>query len=209
MRRIGFTLIAFLVLALISGCGDDGEPPSGSSVAAPGNGTEASAFSEPVGNTTTTSVLVDVSWAPPNSEVVSTFDVLVREYPDVVAFRPTELPEGAVLADYWWPVALAETSSAGSEDVNPRVVDGEPPEVRLVLRVGDAWLEIIEGVQGDLGNLPGRDAGMVAGNSASAHDALGAVIVQWSRDGLWYAVVGRGLAEETVQRIANQMQTVR
>ncbi len=202
-------LAAFLVLALISGCGDDGGAPSASSVAEPGNGTGASASSEPVASTTTTSVLADVSWAAPSSEISSTFDALAQEYPGVVAFKPTELPAGTALADNWWPVALAETSSAGSEDVNPRVVEGEPPEVRIVLRVDDAWLEVIEGVQGDLGNLPGRDAGTVAGNSASAHDALGAVIVQWSQDGLWYAVVGRGLPEEAVQRIANRMQAAR
>jgi len=208
LRRIAFPLIAFLVLVLIAGCGEDGESPSASSVAEPGNGTEASTPPEQAASTTT-SVLTDLSWAAPSSEIATTFDVLVQEHPDVVIFRPTELPEGTVMADWWEPVALTGTKSAGSEDDNPRVVDGEPPEVRIALRVGDAWLEIIEGVQGDLGNLPGRDAGMVAGNSASVHDALGAVIVQWSKDGLWYAVVGRGLPEETVQRIANQMQAVR
>jgi len=207
LRRIAFPLIAFLVLVLIAGCGEDGESPSASSVAEPENGTEAS--TPPEQGASTTSVLTDVSWAAPSSEIAATFDVLVQEHPDVVIFRPTELPEGTVMADSWRPVALTETTLGGSEEDNPRVVDGEPPEVRIALRVGDAWLEIIEGVQGDLGNLPGRDAGMVAGNSASVHDALGAVIVQWSRDGLWYAVVGRGLSEETVQRIANQMQAVR
>lgn len=205
-------VLAVLGLGLLIGCGDDGQvtPTTGGEQAE--SGTEPSQAQDQQPTTTTTVALTDLSWAPPATEIEEAFAQLAEDHPDVVSFKPAELPEGAALAESWWPVALEESPPPNPNDSgaasNPRVVSGEPAEVRVVLRIEGAWVEIIQGVQGDLGNLPGRDGGTVAGHSASLHEALGAVIVQWSKGGLWYAVVGRGLSEEAVLRVANQMVEV-
>ena len=75
-----------------------------------------------------------------------------------------------------------------------------------MLAVGDGRLGIIQNVHGDLGDLPGRPVGTVAGHLATAYRVLGSDVVQWEDAGHWYAVMGTGLASGDVERFALSMR---
>jgi hypothetical protein len=132
---------------------------------------------------------------------------------DVMAPAPTygmaELPSGITIAATWWPVPLmaAPTDYEGPVVSNPRIT-GEGPgeqEVQLVLAMGGGWLVILENFRGDLGDVSGRPVGQVAGRDATLYELNGGSLVQWSDQGAWYGVFGRGLPTTAIVRIALSM----
>jgi hypothetical protein len=76
------------------------------------------------------------------------------------------------------------------------------PEIRLVLRSDRGWLEIVENVRGDLGDVKGSPVGMVSGHPAALYRLGGCLCVQWADAGIWYAVVARGWSEDDVRVVA-------
>ena len=87
---------------------------------------------------------------------------------------------------------------------NPRIT-GESPgtrEVELVLTMGEGWLMVVENFRGDLGDVGGRPVGQVGGHTARLYVLDGGSLVQWSDEGAWYGVFGRGVAPSDVIRVA-------
>jgi len=86
---------------------------------------------------------------------------------------------------------------------NPYVVGGgDDAEVQIVLQADKGWLVIIENFHGDLGDVTGTHAGAVDGNPASIYEVNGGQLVQWSRDGKWYGVFGRGVSRDAILALA-------
>ena len=76
----------------------------------------------------------------------------------------------------------------------------------MVFQAGDGWLAILENFRGDLGDVTGTPVGSVAGNPATLYEVNGGELVQWSQDGRWYGVFGRGVARDVVVAVALGMQ---
>ncbi|GAB4258620.1 MAG: hypothetical protein Kow00122_16270 [Thermoleophilia bacterium] len=143
------------------------------------------------------------AWTAPSGDIREAFRRLAGEVGAMTLYEPTEVPAEARLAARWWPVSSGDDPSAPESDANPRVVGTEvAPEVRVLLQVGEGWLEVIQGVRGDLGDLPGEKVGAVDGHEAVAYRALGGNLVQWGFGGVSYAVYGKGLARADVVRFA-------
>lgn len=123
-----------------------------------------------------------------------------------------ELPEGVTVPLEWWPIV--DLSSPAEYDgpvvKNPRILGDEAvdPEMQLVLEYQGGWLGIFENFRGDPGDADGEEVGAVAGHRAILYDVDGAPLVQWSDEGRWYCVLGRGVSADEVVRIALQMQIV-
>jgi len=197
--------ILFGVLAVILGlvvsltsiaCGEEGALPSTSPVTP----TPAPSSS--------TSVVSGSSSAPVTDLDKIFVDLAVGAEPMVI-FAPTELPQGAVLSDEWWPVVeVADPDSyEGSSEPNPRVLGaGSESEIQVVYEVDGGWLAILENFQGDLGDVTGTPVGEVAGEPATLYEVSGGQLVQWSQDGRWYGVFGRGIPAQAVIDTALGMQ---
>jgi hypothetical protein len=52
---------------------------------------------------------------------------------------------------------------------------------------------IIENFRGDLGDVRGTPVGNVAGRPATLYEFADGSLVQWSDQGAWYGVFGRGV----------------
>jgi hypothetical protein len=127
----------------------------------------------------------------------------------ITIFAPTYLPAGAVVADRWFPVIGSSdpASYQGQVAANPRIVGSGPDvEIEVVLEVGEGWLAVLENFRGDLGDVSGSPVGTVAGNPATVFDINGGHLVQWSLDGLWYGVFGRGVSRDAMIAVALGMQ---
>jgi hypothetical protein len=114
----------------------------------------------------------------------------------MTVFAPTDLPAGAVLAENWAPVLDSDDPAAynGPEQSNPCVAGSGPDaEIQVVYSVGTGWLVVIENFHGDLGDVSGEEVGSVAGCPAALFAVNGGELVQWSKDGRWYGVFGRGV----------------
>ncbi len=72
--------------------------------------------------------------------------------------------------------------------------------------VDGGWLVILENFQGDLGDVTGMPVGEVAGEPAALYEVNGGQLVQWSQDGRWYGVFGRGIPGQDVIDTALGMQ---
>ena len=206
---VAVALVAALVASLLGGgCG---QPNASTSTAVPDSASGITVSSGP-----STSRLS----SPPSSDSVTTvqpqdFDGLFTELAaacqPTTIFAPTDLPEGAVLADRWFPVL--ESQDPGSYDGppagNPQVVgSGGDSEVQVIFQSGDGWLAILENFRGDLGDVTGTPVGWVAGNEAAVYTVDGGELVQWSKDGRWYGVFGRGIARDQIVEVALGMQPV-
>lgn len=123
-----------------------------------------------------------------------------------------ELPSGSAIPAAWWPV-LSTTAPADREGPvvsNPRIT-GEIPgdqEVQLVLTMNDGWLMVLENFRGDLGDVTGSPVGEIAGHTAILYTLNGGVLVQWSDQGAWYGVFGRGVPSSDVVQMALSMTLV-
>jgi hypothetical protein len=117
-------------------------------------------------------------------------------------FAPTSVPDGAELAPRWLPVLESKAPVPGSVSrANPFIVGtGADAEVQVVYQVGaaSAWLVVIENFHGDLGDVSGTDAGKVDGIPARLYEVNGGELVQWSLDGRWYGVFGRGVSKDVI-----------
>ncbi len=108
-----------------------------------------------------------------------------------------ELPSQASIPAEWWPAVSVDSPSAydGPEVTNPWVSDSPAgtQEAQVLLKLGDGWLLIIENFRGDLGDVQGSPVGKVAGRPATLYEMAEGSLVQWSDQGAWYGVFGRGI----------------
>jgi hypothetical protein len=118
-------------------------------------------------------------------------------------FIPADLPRGTRLAEGWRPL----DGEAGAPLLpNPHIVGAQgEKEVRILLEEGQSWTEIIEGMRGDLGDLPHERVDLGELGWGALYKIRGGHLVQWSREGIWYAVFGQGRTPEDVLRIARGM----
>jgi hypothetical protein len=118
-----------------------------------------------------------------------------------------ETPPGVEILARWLPV-IEETEpvpDTGFPEANPRVV-GEgraDPEAQVVFGYEGGWLVLVENFRGDLGETPGTSLSDVAGKAAAVYSVNGGVLVQWSDDGRWYGLFGRGVASANVVSLAS------
>ena len=178
---------------------------------APGETTEGPAGLSPEGaGNTMVSVITGQAgqWGLPAPEISGAFAELRDHSGEMTLYAPSALPLGSGLHHCWWPASSGQEYDveADSGKPNPYVSGAATsPEVRVLLKVPSGWVEILEGVRGDLGELPYEPAGEVAGHPARSYRLLGGCLVQWSDNGRWYAVYGKGVRVEDVTRIAQGM----
>ncbi len=140
------------------------------------------------------------------SEIARLFAELARELAPLPVYGLEELPAQASIPAEWWPAISTDSPSAydGPQESNPWV-SASPPgaqEAQVLLKLGDGWLVVIENLRGDLGDVQGDAVGNVAGRPAALYELPGGVLVQWSDEGAWYGVFGRGVDADTVVRTA-------
>jgi hypothetical protein len=151
----------------------------------------------------------DEGWGPPDDDVRAAFADVAARIGAMSVYAPEELPAGTELASCWWPLTTGRQPdpTADSGENNPRVIgSGESAEARILLRLPDGWVEILEAVRGDLGDLPSEEAGEVGGHAARSYRLMDGYVVQWSDEGRWYAVFGLGVAQPDVKRIAHALE---
>ena len=151
------------------------------------------------------------AWGSPSPEVSAAFAELIQQVPGLVLYMPTVLPSGTTLPSSWWPVSTGKsvTTWTGPRRPNPLILgEGADAEVRVVLQVGagDRWLEILQRIKGDLGDISGEPAGTVAGRPATAYRYHGGDLIQWSDEGAWFAVYGANLGKGEALRAAQGMR---
>jgi hypothetical protein len=158
-----------------------------------------------------TTASVGVS-AEGGSEAEGVFADLAQALAPMPVYGLDELPSGVIMAPEWWPVVEIEVPSEydGPAIANPRVSgEGEiDQEVQIVFSDGDGWVVVLENFRGDVGDVDGESAGTVAGNVATLYEVNGGVLVQWSDDGRWYGVFGRGVSEADVVEMAVSMRLI-
>ena len=196
---VGIVLALTVVLAVGSGCGQ---------APASAGGTVPVSLSS-----TSTSAAAVVPVSPPvtPANIEQTFKALAASVKPMEVFVPTVLPEGATLAARWLPVigSADPRDYRGEEQPNPRTVGAGPDsEVQVVFQAGSGWLVVIENFHGDLGDVTGTPVGVVAGNPALLYEVNGGELVQWSQDGRWYGLFGRGVSRDAILAAALGMETV-
>lgn len=138
------------------------------------------------------------------------FAEVAEAVPSMPVYGPADLPVGVTVASGWWPVLEAEGPEAyqGPAVANPRIKGGDAgdAEVQVVLQAGEGWLVVLENFRGDLGDVTGKAVGEVDGHTATLYELNGGRLVQWSNSGRWYAVFGRGVAEDGVVAVALSMR---
>jgi hypothetical protein len=156
--------------------------------------------------------------APPSSdgpslpavaeEVNAAFAALAAAAAPMTVFAPTFLPDGAALASEWLPVVDSADpgSYSGPPVANPQAVGSGPEsEIQVVFEQGDGWFVVLENFRGDLGDIEGTPVATVGGNPASLYEVNGGELVQWSKDGRWYGVFGRGVSRDDLVSVASGM----
>lgn len=74
------------------------------------------------------------------------------------------------------------------------------------LAVEESRLDVLQIVQGDLGDVQGVPCGSVDGRPAKVFEVSGGHLVQWEDEGEWYAVFGLDMPSESVIRVALSMK---
>jgi hypothetical protein len=167
----------------------------------------------------TTTSAATTPWSPTvttgrenkDGDIASLFGELAAAAAPMTVFAPTYLPADATLEEYWLPVIDSPKPEgyAGPPVSNPQVLgSGADSEMQVILRSAEGWLAIVENFRGDLGDVSGLPVGSVAGNAATLYEVNGGDLVQWSRDGLWYGVFGRGVSRDETIAVALGMQPV-
>ena len=205
-------LAAILVLAG-SGCGSaaqSGTVPSSAGVPT----TTGTTVSENLSTSTVVpAVLPPSGWSSPGASVVRALAAARADAAGLKLYAPMLLPGETVAPDAWWPVSQVDSPAAyeGPPASNPRIASspGTLPEIRLVLRSDRGWLEIIENVRGDLGDVTGSPVGTVSAHPATLYQLGGCLCVQWADAGIWYAVVARGWPEGDVRVVALNMRPLK
>jgi hypothetical protein len=143
--------------------------------------------------------------------VLQAFEDFAQAMGTVPVFGLESLPSGMEVASQWWPVLDQARPEASAESVaNPRV-EGSPrsePEGELLLRCGDGWLDVLANFRGDLGDVNGESVGSVAGRPANLYQVNGGWLVQWSHEGRWYGLFGRGVPRDVVTSTALSMMLI-
>jgi hypothetical protein len=195
-------LAALLMSLLVLGCG---QSPLADGATAPDVPSSATS------SVSSTSSSDSVTSVRPE-EVDDLFAELAATSRPMTIFAPAVLPEDAVLADRWFPVLESQDPGAygGPPAVNPQIVgSGADSEIQVVFQAGEeGWLSILENFRGDLGDVTGTPVGSVAGNAAVLYEVNGGELVQWSQDGLWYGVFGRGMGKDDIVAVALGMQPI-
>jgi hypothetical protein len=159
-------------------------------------------------STTSSSALVVTSV---EAQVLGEFVELGALMGSVPVFGLARLASGMTIAPTWWPVVEQNSPPEGDSGfANPHVV-GDPsrePEGQLLLRCGDGWLNFIANFRGDLGDVSGEMVGSVAQRPAYLHQLNGGWLVQWSYEGRWYALFGRGVPRDVVTSTALNMTLI-
>lgn len=205
-RELGWRRRALLVIGFVCALGG---------VTATGLGCGTSEASKPAPVSTvppTTIAMVQTlpGWGPPDASVQRALGLIRAASRGLKLYLPAVLPAGTVAPERWWPVSEVETPSLYSGPVtpNPRITDRQEtgPEIQLVLESPSGWLEILENVRGDLGDVSGALIGEVSGRPATLYEMSGASCVQWSDAGVWYAVFTRGWSDEELRVAALSMR---
>ena len=181
--------------------------------------TSSLAESASTGAPSTLATAADHAWSPTvvsavdyESDVARLFADLARTLAPLTVYGLSELPPGASIAAEWWPALSMDSPSDyhGPIVANPRVSDSPQgsQEAQVLLKLGDGWLLILENFRGDLGEVTGSAVGTVAGRPATLYEVADGVLVQWSDQGAWYGVFGRGIGAEEVVRTALSVTTV-
>jgi hypothetical protein len=196
---IGLGLVLGVVACTAGGAGG----PTTETTA--GFGTATSAAKTPPSSTVTTGT------GDEDGDIAALFGELAAAAAPMTVFTPTYLPADATLGEHWLPVIDSPKPEgyAGPPVSNPQVLgSGADSEIQVILRSGEGWLAIIENFRGDLGDVSGSPVGSVAGNTAMLYEVNGGDLVQWSQDGLWYGVFGRGVSRDETMAVALGMQPV-
>jgi hypothetical protein len=190
-----------IMLTLLCGCGQARLIVSTTQIVVPAS-TAASA-------TTSTSADGPEQTAPVTVDEV--FARLAAAVRPMTVFAPAALPEGATLCARWLPVIESADPEdySGPDETNPQVLgSGADSEIQAVFQVGRGWLVVIENFHGDLGDVTGEPVGDVAGHPAALFAVNGGELVQWSADGRWYGVFGRGVELDAILAAALGMKAV-
>jgi hypothetical protein len=194
IHMLGLSVVATIAVALCvgtAGCSGGG---------ALGTPASEGALSTTVGETT-----------PQQQEMLPAFNKLADYMGTVPVFGLASLPEGTDVSQTWWPV-LEQSEPGTSQELieNPRVegVRQGEPEGELLLKCGEGWLAVLANFRGDLGDVSGERVGVVAGMPAYLYQIGGCWLVQWSYEGRWYGVFGRGVSRDIVTSTALSMRLV-
>jgi hypothetical protein len=211
IRALQLNVVRILMLAVVfapalSGCGAGTGAPVGVTATTDGAVQSTVTFgttaTEPEHEATTTEAATVTT---PRATVAGVFADLAQSLRPLVVFAPSDVPESARVAADWLPVIASPYPASATQPrkANPLVVgEGADAEVQVVLEVGSGWMVVIENFHGDLGDVTGKDVGKVDGIPATLFEVNGGELVQWSLDGKWYGVFGRGVSEDAILALA-------
>jgi hypothetical protein len=212
-------LTMVMALGLIAGCGQAPSSTAATDAITPTSAAASTSQPPPESSTTTEP---DVTSASTGSSTETTtqaepagaeevFARLAASVRPLTVFAPAVLPEGATLSPRWLPVIDSADPQTydGPPKSNPYVVgSGADSEIQVVFQTGQGWLVVIENFHGDLGDVTGTPVGSVAGKPADLYEVNGGELVQWSKDGLWYGIFGRGLERDAILATALGMKVL-
>lgn len=214
-RRLSFCLGLGLI-ALIGGCGaglgDQGLPEeqilatTAASTSTSSRTTAGPSLTTGIDDNTTATAPIDGLEAFP-----AAFVTMAQGLAPVPVYGWSKIPEGLTIASEWWPVTdcLIPEEYQGPVRTNPWInQDPFEPEAQLVLVTARGWLVILENFRGDLGDVSGREVGRVGDAVAMIYEVNSGYLVQWSHEGRWYGVFGRGVAADFVIDTALLLQLI-
>ena len=208
--KLAEVIVAVAVIAVV-GCGTatgTGIKPSSGNV--PSIAGTTAIQRDPSSSAVGSNVTSPAEWGAPDGSVARAFATAEAGADGLRVYAPTLLPNSTVAPDTWWPISEVDSPSAyaGPRVSNPHILseEGGLPEIRVALKSSDGWLEIIEDVRGDLGDIEGTSIGTISGRQATLYVVEGCYCVQWSDEGIWYAVFARGWSEEDIREVALDMR---
>ncbi len=142
------------------------------------------------GGSTPAGTASSTEWAAPSPSILAAFERAAVTVGSPV-YVPGELPVGMRLL-------------SGGESALP--LESMSAESVVSLALEEGRLDVLQGVQGDLGDVQGVACGTIEGRPAKMFDLLGGHLVQWERDGSWCAVYGLDIPTETLLRVALSME---
>ena len=174
--RIAFVCVALLHALLVAGCGASSEPSTTTSLG------RVTSESNPGGSS------VD-DWGPPSAAVI---DVFAHEAArvDLPLYLPSRLPSGSMV-------------SAGGGTSTPLSEAGARSVVELTTDLGT--VAVAQGIEGDVGDMPGEPCGDVAGHPAFVYRLAQGYLVQWSDPPWLYGVFSDAMPKDTVISLALAM----
>jgi hypothetical protein len=144
-------------------------------------------------------------------EILPAFREFAEAMGTVPVFGLRVMPQGMEVASGWWPVIeQAGVDEAREALANPHIEGSasSEPEGQLLLRCNGGWLDIVADFRGDLGDVAGESVGTVVGRPAALYQVNGGWLVQWSYEGRWYGLFGRGVPRDVVTSTALSMMLI-